>query len=105
MEQIERIKQMELRMNRVAKAVKKLSAVLDKYEAALAQYEGLQEDIAALKSYYDSYEWKKDFADDEQGVLPQDLKRGVLSEDGLWNLLEDARVLKERILEFFQGKM
>ena len=96
---------MELRMNRVAKAVKKLSAVLDKYEAALAQYEGLQEDIAALKSYYDSDEWKKDFADDEQGVLPQDLKRGVLSEDGLWNLLEDARVLKERILEFFQGKM
>ena len=27
------------------------------------------------------------FADDEAGLLPKDLKRGVLSEDGLWNLL------------------
>lgn len=88
---------MELRMNRVAKAVKKLSAVLDKYEAALAQYERLQEDIAALKSYYDSDEWKKDFTDDEQGVLPQELKRGVLSEDGLWNLLSDVSDLNDRL--------
>lgn len=88
---------MELRMNRVAKAVKKLSAVLDKYEAALAQYERLQEDIAALKSYYDSDEWKKEFTDDEQGVLPQELKRGVLSEDGLWNLLSDVSDLNDRL--------
>lgn len=97
MEQIERIKQMELRMNRAAKAVKKLSAVLDKYEAALAQYEGLQEDIAALDAYYCSDEWKQDFHDDEMGLFPQDLKRGVLSEDGLWNLLSDVNELNERL--------
>ena len=99
MEQIERIRQMELRMNRVAKAVKKLSAVLDKYEAALAQYEGVQEDMAALNAYYGSDEWKKDFHDDEMGLLPPDLKRGVLSEDGIWNLLEDAHALKDRMQE------
>ena len=93
MEQIERIRQMELRMNRVAKAVKKLSAMLDKYEAALAQYEGLQEDIAALKDYYGSDEWNRDFHDDEMGLLPPDLKRGVLSEDGIWNLLSDVNEL------------
>lgn len=97
MEQIERIKQMELRMNRVGKAVKKLLAELDKYEVALAQYEGLKEDIAALKAYYGSEEWKRDFADDEQGLLPQNLKRGVLSEDGLWNLLSDISELNDRL--------
>ena len=34
--------------------------------------------------------WQKDFEADEQGKLPESLKRGVLSEDGLWNLLEEV---------------
>ena len=32
--------------------------------------------------------WKKDFAADEAGLLPQGLKRGVLSEDGIYNILQ-----------------
>ena len=90
MEQIERIKQMELRMERAAKAVMELSAVLDNYES-------VQEDIAELESYYGSEMWKQDYADDEAGRLPADLKRGVLSEDGIWNLLSDARELSDRL--------
>ena len=85
-EQIERIRQMELRMERAAKAVMELSAALDNYEA-------VQDDIAALEQYYGSEEWKQDFAADEAGLLPADLKRGVLSEDGIWNLLSDVREL------------
>ena len=30
-------------------------------------------------------------------LLPTDLKRGVLSEDGVWNLLEEIRAIKERM--------
>ena len=90
MEQIERIRQMELRMERAAKAVMELSAALDNYEA-------VQDDIAALEQYYGSEEWKQDFAADEAGLLPADLKRGVLSEDGIWNLLSDVRELKQNI--------
>ena len=93
MEQIERIKQMELRLERAATAVMELSAALDKYEAVL-------EDIKALDAYYGSSEWKQDFADDEAGLLPADLKRGVLSEDGIWNLLSDAKELNSRIQAF-----
>ena len=89
-EQIERIKQMEMRMERAAKAVMELSAALDNYKA-------VQEDIAALQQYYGSEEWKQDFAADEAGLLPAKLKRGVLSEDGIWNLLEDARELNGRM--------
>ena len=92
MEQIERIKQMEQRLERAAAAVMKLSAALDQYEAA-------QKDIKLLDEYYGSDEWKQDFADDEAGSLPADLKRGVLSEDGIWNLLSDARELDTRITE------
>ena len=87
MEQIERIRQMELRMERAAKAVMELSAALENYKA-------VQEDIAELERYYGSEEWKQDYADDEAGLLPADLKRGVLSEDGIWNLLSDASELK-----------
>lgn len=89
MEQIERISQMEQRMERAAAAVMSLSAALDRYEEVL-------EDISALEAYYESATWKQDFADDEAGKLPADLRRGVLSEDGIWNLLTDARELVER---------
>jgi len=90
MEQVERIKQMELRLERAAAAVMSLSAALDRYEE-------VQEDISALEAYYDSATWKQDFADDEAGKFPAGLRRGVLSEDGIWNLLTDARELVERL--------
>ena len=89
-EQIERIRQMELRMERAAKAVMELSAALENFEA-------VQEDIAELERYYGCEEWKQDYADDEAGLLPANLKRGVLSEDGIWNLLSDVSELNKRI--------
>ncbi len=92
MEQIERIKSMELHLDRASQAVMRLSAALDEYEAA-------QTAISQLSAYYGSDEWKNDFASDEQGLLPQDLKRGVLSEDGVWNLLADSHALNIRMLE------
>ena len=88
--EIERIKEMELRMRRAAKAVMELSAALENYEA-------VREDIKALGAYYGSEAWKRDFADDEAGLLPADLQRGVLSEDGIWNLLSDVRELNDRL--------
>ena len=39
-----------------------------------------------------------DFAADEAGNLPPDLKRGVLSEDGIWNLLSDYRDIQKKKL-------
>ena len=77
-------------MELASSAVMALSAALDQYEAARA-------DIDALSNYYESSEWRQDFAADEAGLLPQDLKRGVLSEDGIWNLLADNRELMERL--------
>ena len=89
-QQIARIRQMERRLDRALLAVKRLSTVLDKWEA-------VQEDIAALDKYYGSDEWKQDFADDEAGLLPADLKRGVLSEDAIWNLLADCKELNKKV--------
>ena len=88
--QLSRIRKMERRLNRASAAVKRLEAALDKWEDA-------QEAIAALNEYYGSDLWKQDLADDEAGRLPADLKRGVLSEDGIWNLLTDCRELTSRL--------
>ena len=91
-EQITRIRQMERRLNTALAAVKRLTTALDKWEAA-------QEAIAALDEYYGSDMWRQDLADDEAGLLPEGLKRGVLSEDGIWNMLSDYRELNERLQE------
>ena len=47
-----------------------------------------KEALKSLSDYYGSPEWKRDFAADEAGLLPKELKRGVLSEDGIYDLLE-----------------
>ena len=39
--------------------------------------------VRLLDEYYTSGEWQEDYEADEEGLLPADLKRGVLSQDGL----------------------
>lgn len=43
----------------------------------------------ALREYMDSGLWLQDYEADERGELPSGLKRGVLSEDGLYDLLTE----------------
>lgn len=43
--------------------------------------------IEELRTYYESGLWLSDYEADERGELPPDLKRGVLSQDGIWDLL------------------
>ena len=85
--QIERIKWMEQRFNNA------LAAIMDGTTDSLKT---IKEDIAELSKYYSSELWKLDFAADEAGNLPPDLKRGVLSEDGIWNLLADYRDIQKK---------
>lgn len=46
----------------------------------------IQAMIDKLIDYYD-HEWLEDYACDERNELPKDLKRGILSQDGLYDLL------------------
>lgn len=81
-EQIERIQKMEQLLDKAWVAVSKecITSI---------EHEEIQRAIDILSDYYGSDTWKQDFADDEAGLLPKDLKRGVLSEDAIWNLLAD----------------
>ena len=80
MEQIERIKQMESLFNYV-------SAAMNGLTSGTKVPNEVKDAVSILTEYYGSAEWKQDFEADEAGLLPKELKRGVLSEDGIWNLL------------------
>lgn len=87
MKQIERISQMESLFDKGNEVVRQLQQAVDDFYA-------LQPVISKLENYYKT-DWHNDFEADEEGKLPADLKRGVLSEDGLWDLLEEYQRLKE----------
>lgn len=93
-EQIERIRAMEERMRRAVNALSAVTAALDGYDEARA-------DFRELAAYYESEDWRQDFEDDEAGLLPapDKLLRGVLSEDGIYDLLELERDLLCRMAE------
>ena len=73
-------------------------AAADALAAAVRRFAGASGKFSQLEKYYGSGEWLSDFEADEAGLLPKELKRGVLSEDGLHDLLAeyDALMLKMR---------
>lgn len=76
--------------------MQELSNAMQEENTSLEELEFLRSKADELSNYLSSDTWRKDFNDDEAGRLPEDLKRGVLSEDGIYNLLEAYR---ERIDE------
>ena len=92
MEQIERITYMEQILGEATEAASSLSDALEKYSS-------VQDKLQELIAYYSSEQWLQDFADDSAGKIPQDLKRGVLSEDAVYNLLEYIADLSKQLKE------
>ena len=74
-ESIERVRQMEEIFDALSDGINKEPPCID---AKL---------MRILVDYYESPDWMNDYELDEAGLLPCDLKRGVLSEDGVYNLL------------------
>ena len=89
-DQIERIKRMEESLNRAQN-------VLDSLEQAWENYLETAGDFSELEKYLNSKERKADVAADEAGEFPADLHRSVLSQDGIWNLLERRDELTREI--------
>ena len=92
MEQIERIQHFEMLLDRVAPILGNLTEALDAFD-------GIQDDVKELAAYYEDDDWREDFEADEAGRLPKDLKRGVLSEDGIYDVLSEHYVLTVRLLD------
>ena len=92
MTQTERITRMEKLLDEGAAAVAALSDALERYEAA-------RDGLRTLARYYDGGAWRRDFEDDEAGRLPKELKRGVLSEDAVHDLLSEDHAIAVRMAD------
>lgn len=85
--------------------ISRMEHILDHYAQALCQLDQVLTvlekqgpDYQALMDYYTSGQWQQDFLADEQHLLPAGLKRGVLSEDAVYDLLTEQRELAQRML-------
>ena len=90
MTQIERVEHYEGLLN-------VLTAAQDALEQALEDFEAAQPLAEELAAYYGGELWRRDFEDDEAGRLPDGLRRGVVSEDGICDALERNRELLEQV--------
>lgn len=90
--------------------IEHLEKVFDEVETAFKndpdffKNESLQRKVSLLTQYLESGQWLRDFELDEKGELPKELKRGILSEDGLYNLICDIEQSKKKKDGFF-GKI
>ena len=69
-EQLSRIEKQEACLNRILSAEKPSVA-----------------DLRQLAAYYDGPLWRIDFESDEAGQIPDQIKRGILSEDAIYDVL------------------
>ena len=85
---LQRIREMEDRLNRCAAATADLDRQLDRMEE-------LREDMIRLFSYYGSEAWYED----REGDLPKDVPAGVLSEDLVYDQITAVRDAAFRMLD------
>jgi hypothetical protein len=90
MDQIKRIELMESYLNETEPVIRELSQALHKYEEIRDKYHKLEE-------YYGSPQWMADYEADEAGKFPDGLRRGVLSEDALYDLITEHSELMTRM--------
>ena len=86
------INKMEDILNNHEKLLSDLNTVLDLIEKNKVNYDELME-------YYYSDKRYEDLEDDNNNLIPKDLKRGVLSEDEIYNLITDYNSTGIRLLE------
>ena len=92
-ETIERITLMEFYFDTIQKALEINPDFLKKEAPA-----GIM--LQELTEYYENGQWLADYETDEAGLLPRGLKRGVLSEDGVYNLLFEIEQQNSNELHF-----
>ena len=83
-EATERVRQMEQRFDM-------LQNVMNTNPDAFLEDVSIREMLQSLIEYYENGQWLRDYELDETGLLPQDLKRGVLAQDAVYDFLEQIK--------------
>lgn len=67
-------------------------------ESMLDSFSAMEQTVEELWNYYENGEWMADYKLDEAGEVPESMPRGILSEDGLYNVLGDFQDVRERLI-------
>ncbi len=90
---ITRITKNEKRLDDIQKTIQELSKNINSFLF-------LRKDLVNLNKYYGSQKWFNDI--DFYSEKELKIKAGVLSQDGVWNTLEDLNELKDKLKETIQ---
>lgn len=82
-------KDRDKRINQMSGAYGQLREVADTLGEATEELEAIASHVDVLKDYLVSGQWMEDYEADERGEIGPDVDRSVLSQDGLYNLMED----------------
>ncbi len=91
MEQEDRIQ----RVKKMTQLYRQSRQATDGLLEALEQYRAAEEGYQQLAEYYFGPQWLADVDADRAGLLPQELNRGILTEDTLWDLVTDRQRLRQ----------
>ncbi len=92
MNDIKKIQEMEAIVHQAKTVFGSLEKSLEEFEQFLPLW-------TSLVAYYESGVWRRHYEMDEAGQFPQDLARGVLSQDTIYNLMIDHHELKQMMKE------
>ncbi len=96
----------ETRQQRIARMEEiydRSAAAVEQLLRAVAAYRAMQPELQALEGYYLSPVWMEDFFADRAGEIPQDMKRGILTEDAIYDLLTDRDRLKKSLSDLLDA--
>ena len=85
--------------NRIIKNEEKLDNILmfiNDINKTINKYDSIYEDITDVNKYYGSKAWFSDKEKYETGKIKK-IKAGVLSEDSVWNMLDDINELSNEL--------
>ena len=74
---------------RIQTAIDRIRSMEALFDSLLERQDRQSSDYALLQEYYHGGQWQQDYELDEQGKLPEDLKRGVLSQDAVYLFLTE----------------
>lgn len=75
------------RITKMEKLFDDLKFSFEKSKEEFYKNKNLQRKLKVLTNYYENGKWLKDYQLDEENLLPKNLKRGILSQDGFYNFL------------------
>lgn len=75
------------RITKMEKIFDDLKFSFEKSKEEFYKNKNLQKKLKVLTNYYENGKWLKDYQLDEENLLPKNLKRGILSQDGFYNFL------------------